>query len=123
MRSPKYQLRMDQGLYDALTKAGSTRVREALQQAFPVLPGSTQDTSAVVPEAVVVVPAKRAVVPKVKPVVPDQPTVLPDRPTEDPAEVPAWLAKLNADRDRIAQDKERKDAERRAAEAVKLGTT
>ena len=49
MRQPKYQLRMDADLLRRLTEAGTTRVREALERAFPVVPGSTQDASSVVP--------------------------------------------------------------------------
>ncbi len=52
MRQPKYQLRMDADLLRRLTEAGTTRVREVLEQAFPVLPGTTQDAPPVLPDPV-----------------------------------------------------------------------
>lgn len=85
MRQPKYQLRMDQALLDALSTAGTTRVREVLAKAFPVLPGSTREGDAVVPQAA------NPVVPEAKVgdrVVPEQGPVVPAK--------PAWLAKHEA---------------------------
>ena len=97
---------MDQALLDRLTLAGSTRVREVLEQAFPVVPAD----DAVLPEAVVVVPKRtRAVVPDPVPPV----TVVPEASTV----VPAWRAKLDADRERLAAERAAKDAERREREA------
>lgn len=52
MRQPKYQLRMDADLLRRLTEAGTTRVREVLERAFPVVPGTTQDAPPVLPDPV-----------------------------------------------------------------------
>lgn len=51
MRQPKYQLRMDADLLRRLTEAGTTRVREVLERAFPVLPGTTQGVNIGAPVA------------------------------------------------------------------------
>lgn len=99
MRQPKYQLRMDADLLRRLAEAGTTRVREALEQAFPVVPGTTQDAPAVLPDPVT------GTTRKATPVLPGTTraggpryAVLPEPVENSPTNgqpLPAWKAKLN----------------------------
>ena len=122
MKYPRISLRVSDELKAACEQAGPDAVRAALSVLLsdkptdqPLSDKLLSDNDPKLSDK----PKVKRVSDKVKARVVRQ---LSDKPTEDPGGVPAWLAKLNADRDRIAQEKERKDAERRAAEAVKLGT-
>lgn len=135
MRQPKYQLRMDADLLRRLTEAGTTRVREALEQAFPVVPGTTQATEPVVPAGNVGTthPPKEA-----KPVLPKEGTgttaapkaVVPPKDAGTTGAVavvpgmvkppPPWAAKLEVQRAEMEAQKRERDRLRAEGKAVPL---
>lgn len=117
---PIYQVRVPEDLYHRLREAGSAKVREALALAFPVtqqdvtqpvIQPVTQKAKRVTTKRVTQAPVTQVVTQDPEPVTQ---SVIQDKPALSMAE------KIAASRERIAQEKERKDAERREREGAKV---